>query len=229
MGLAERNSARYNAGRWAERDYELARLTMLAKHLEDVRQHDMKMLEYLRKKINRDDANYYGFRFELAVTASLLRRGVPFKRAESPDFILQWEGHEIAIECTSRHFSGVRADNLAMKLESAIVEKSKKGYAKPDTALFAEVTNIYHYGVLHTDKTILSPELKTFTKNSLQSSRFGSIVWFVFLLNRDLNRFELNYNRVDSKLIRPPLRGFLDAFYPFGKHDVHDYVIPSIG
>ncbi len=107
----------HNSGKYEERDYELARLEMLVKHLEEIKQYDENMLNSFRRKINRDDANYYGFRFEVAIAASLIRKKVIFGKSESPDFKIQYGGQEIFIECTSRHLSKPSVRDLKIAFE----------------------------------------------------------------------------------------------------------------
>lgn len=229
IGKALKNVLWYhNNGRYKERDYELARLKMLVKHLEEIRQHDGNMLNSFRSKINRDDANYYGFRFEVATAASLIRKKVDFEKTETPDFKVIHDGHEIFIECTSRHLDKPKSKDLKYKIKSAILEKSEKSYCQPNTALFIDITNIYYHSWLK-GQLIQSKQLREYVMSLLESIKFGSVVLFVFILNKELNRFELNYLRIDSHQMDLALKKFLDSFYPSGDHMVYDFAIPKSG
>jgi len=203
IGKALKEVIQYrNSGKYEERDYELARLEMLVKHLEEIKQYDENVLNSFRRKINRDDTNYYGFRFEVAITASLIRKEVNFGKSESPDFKIQYVGQEIFIECTSRHLSKPSTGDLKHKIEEAISKKSEKDYCQPNTALFIDITNIYYHSLLR-GQLIDGLELKEYVGNLLEASNFGSVVLFTYILNKELNRFELDYLRADSSKINP--------------------------
>ncbi len=227
IGEALKNILWYHDnGRHKERDYEIARLNLLVKHLEEIKQHDENMLNSFRSKINRDDANYYGFRFEVATAASLIRKKVNFEKTETPDFKIIYGNHEIFIECTSRHLDKPKSRDY--KIKSAILEKSEKSYCLPNTTLFIDITNIYHHSWLK-GQLIQSGQLREYVISLLESIKFGSVVLFVFILNKDLNRLELNYLRIDGYQTDLALKKFLDYYYPLGNHIVYDFVIPKRG
>jgi len=218
----------HNSGRYEERDYELARLLMLVKHLEEIKKYDVNLLNELRSKINRDDANYFGFRFEVAIASSLIRKKVKFIKTESPDYKISHNGKEIYIETTSTHITKPSLKDLKHKIKAAIRKKSKKNYCQPNTALFIDITNIYFHNLLR-KQLIQSKELKNYVKDILKKAKFGSVVMFAYILNKKLNRFELNYIRVDSEAIDPILRDFLDKYYPIKGHIVQEFAIPDRG
>ena len=62
----------HNAGLHKFKDFELARLTMLVKHLQLIERYDPMLLQKFREKINMSDSDYYGFRFEVAVASSFV-------------------------------------------------------------------------------------------------------------------------------------------------------------
>ncbi|MEM3713303.1 MAG: hypothetical protein QXR97_07195 [Thermoproteota archaeon] len=216
----------HNSGRYEERDYELARLHMLVKHLEEINIYDKGLLKLFQDKINRDDANYYGFRFEVAVASSLIRRKTYFQKSERPDFKILYNGNEIFIECTSVHLHSSSLPNLRRKIMLAVKEKSRKGYDKPNAALFLDVTNIY-YRILLTRQPLYRDDVVRYAQEALGISGFGAAVLFVYVLNKDLNRFELNYLRVDNQAIDPVLKNFLNQHYNYGTHEIHEYALPE--
>jgi len=218
----------HNAQKYQERDYELARLAMLVKHLDEIRKHNQNMLGLFRVRINRDDANYYGFRFEAAVASSLIRRGIRFEKMEQPDFKVSFNGGEVFLECASIHLSNSRPNELRRKIESVISEKRQKGYEMPNVALFVDVTNIY-YHIVARQGSVRKEEVKEHTQQAIERTRFGDITLFVYVLNKELERFELNYLRHDNHGIDRVLKRFLDQHYTYEIHEVHDFALPERG
>lgn len=70
--------------------------------------------------------------------------------------------------------------------------------------------------------------MKEYVSNILKNVNFGSVLIFVYILNKELRRYELNYIRVDNKNIDPTLRMFLDDCYPIKGHKVHDFALPPM-
>ena len=220
--------AYHNSGRYEERDYELARLDMLVKHLKEIKEHDESLLNYFRRKINRNDVSYYGFRFEVAIASSLIRKKVSFIKRESPDFEILYAGKKIYIETVSVHITSSKLRNLKIKIKNAISRKSRKPYCKPDTALFVDATNIFYHSLVR-NQLLLIEELKEYVSGILEDVGFGSIVIFVYVLNKELRRYELNYIRIDNEIIDPTLRIFLDNYYPIKGHEVRDFALCPMG
>lgn len=219
--------AYHNSGRYEERDYELARLSMLVKHLKEIKEYNESLLNYFRRKVNRNDVSYYGFRFEVAICSSLIRKEVPFVKRESPDFEISYTGEKIYIETVSVHITSSKLRDLKIKIKDAILRKSKKSYCKPNTALFVDATNIFYHNLARS-RPFLTEELKEYVSNILKNVNFGSVLIFVYILNKELRRYELNYIRVDNKNIDPTLRMFLDDCYPIKGHKVHDFALPPM-
>jgi len=211
------------------RDYELARLAMLVKHLQHIERYDFRLLQKFREKINRSDSDYYGVRFEVAVASSLIRKGVQFTHPDPPDFRITYDGSAICIECASRHVSQDKPLDIVLEIKRAINRKSRRRYDIPRCALFVDITNLYYLAHLKGQITQLRA-IKGSVKEILEKeSDFGSILLFVYIMNKAKNRFELNYIRVDNKKICPTLKEFLDRFYPVDKHEVSDFAIPERG
>ena len=231
IGQAIENIIRlHNMGMYEQRDYEIARLKMLVKHLEEVKQQNENMFKIFQTRINKSDTDYLGFRFELATAASLIRKGINFEKTESPDFTINWKGHKIGIECVNVHIEKPTSKNLIHKIKKAIKRKAGKTYSivTSKILLFIDVTNIYFHGLLR-GELFDEKELKERIGRILNLTNFGGILLFVFVLNKTLSRFELNYFRIDKPKIDPLLKDFLDYCYPCGSHDVYDFALPQKG
>ncbi|HIH72410.1 hypothetical protein GBV73_09610 [Thermococcus sp. 101 C5] len=219
----------HNSGVYSFRDYELARLTMLVKHLQHIERYDPTLLQKFREKINTSDSDYYGFRFEVAVASSLIRKGLQFTTPDPPDFKVVYNQEEIFIECTSRHISPDKDLNIIQEIKRAVNRKSKRRYDVPRCALFIDITNLYYLAHLKNQTDQLKLIRKSIKELLEKESNFGSVLLFVYLVNKAKSRFELNYIRIDNKKIDRVLKDFLDKFYPTGKYEVFDFVIPERG
>ena len=71
--------------------------------------------------------------------------------------------------------------------------------------------------------------MKEYVSGILENVSFGSVIIFVYILNRELRRYELNYIRVDNKNIDTTLRMFLNDCYPIKGHRVHDFALFPMG
>jgi len=83
--LAYQNKRDFN-----QRDLEIGKLCMLARHLTEIEAHDQGLLKHFRVRAHktRNWEAYFGWRMEVNVAATLARTGVPFSKSESPDFTL---------------------------------------------------------------------------------------------------------------------------------------------
>ena len=230
IGRALKGISHYhNAGLYPFRDYELARLTMLVKHLQHIERYDPMLLQKFREKINKSDSDYYGFRFEVAVASSLIKKGVQFTHPDRPDFRITYNGSTICIECTSRHVSQDKPLDIVLEIKRAINRKSKRRYDIPRCALFIDITNLYYLAHLKGQINQLRTIKESIREVLEKESNFGSILLFVYIMNKAKNRFEFNYIRMDNKKIDRTLKDFLDKFYPIGKHEVLNFAIPERG
>ncbi|MBO8183262.1 MAG: hypothetical protein H0Z28_10810 [Archaeoglobus sp.] len=229
IGRAIKGIIQYqNEQKFEERDYEIIRLKLLVEDLQKIKHYDETMLVTFREKINRDETNYYGFRFEVAIAAFLISENVTFEKIESPDFRVLYDDKEVFIECTSRRTSDSSFRDVESKIRAAIEEKSGKDYCQANTALFVDVTNLYFHSISRGD-LVDGQELKNYIGSLLEENDFGSVIIFVFILDKESNRFGLNYIRVDSNRIDPILKKFLDEYYPIEEHIIFDFVIPDRG
>jgi len=219
----------YNAGLHQFVDYEIARLKMLVKHLQNIEQYDSRLLQDYRRKINTTDSDYYGFRFEVAVASSLIRKELQFTTPDPPDFKVIYNSEEVFIECTSRHVSQNKPFNVMQEIKRAINKKAGRRYEIPKCALFIDATNLYHLAHLKNQSNQLMNIKELIRKILEKECNFGSILLFIYIMNKTKNRLELNYIRIDNKNVDSVLKNFLDEFYPISEHRVSNFAIPKHG
>jgi len=211
----------HKAGRYIERNYAIARLEMLAKHLEEIKKHDENLLKKFKNKIKREES-YHGFRFEVAITASLIRKNIKFEKTEAPDFTIHYQGQELYIEATTVRLSKPKKKAIENKIINAIRRKYRKEYCNQRTALFIDITNLLHHNIIY-GKILQYKDIKDIVKKALSKRGFGSILMFAYVCNLDLKRYEFNYIRVDNDAIDPLLEKFLDQYYPIKGIIIYNY------
>ena len=164
--------------------YHLVRLQMFSKHLNEVR---VLNPGYFSDKVedltSETGGNYYGDRFEIDVAASLLRKGIKFKRVEPPDFRFSYDGDELDIEAKSAHFESSDAD-IKEKIKRAIRSKTDDSYSHPTGVVFIDLTNVFFEG-LRRNITVDSPTLRQWadeTTTNFPSVSVGAIVFFNYVV-----------------------------------------------
>lgn len=221
----------HNAGRYADRDFELLKLELFLKHLLEIEAADRDLLHIYKKEIKRAGStdSFYGIRFEVNIAASLLRKNISFHKQESPDFRI--DVAKVSIECGSVRMRGGRPKDgyIYKKIGQCLREKEKKGYQTFDTALFIDITNaLFSEGillnVLPNKEEIRQATLKLFSSNS-----FGNATLFHYLYDVQKNTLISAYIRCDHPKIRHRLKNFLDSFYPFGDGYIHHFRFPAEG
>ena len=221
----------HNRGEYSRRDHELAKMQLLTKHLGAIGHHDHHMLGQFAKQLRDSHGwdQYFGARLEINVAASLIRKGVTFRKREHPDFAIL-NTNDVCIECASTHMNIPKTYDGKYNISRVIRAKSAKPYCNARAALFIDVTNL-----LYNDATnqifFAKAELAAYVTKLLQQhrSQFGSVVLFTYMINKVLNRFESNYMRVDNTSLAPSLLFFLDQCYPHGNHVVDDFAYPNYG
>ncbi|OFV68083.1 MAG: hypothetical protein SCAL_000723 [Candidatus Syntrophoarchaeum caldarius] len=163
---------------------------------------------------------------DLVLRGTIIRKNIKFTKAESPDFTIHTENKNIFIECGSAHLSKPKLGDIKYKIYSVINKKSSKPYCDPTTALFIDITNIY-YNSLINEILVERDEIREDVKNALEHTQFGNVILFAYILNKDLNRFESVYIRIDNKNTEETLLNFLNDGYPFSEHTVYNFAIPS--
>jgi len=183
-------------------DYENGAISLLVKNLNEIEVHDRKLLKILRKTLkNSNDDTYFGIRLEISVAASLIRNNTPFSKNEHPDFILHGMFEGASIECGSAHLSKAKLEvtDLKYKIGAVINDKSEYDYCNAGLALFIDFTNINYYSLLN-DSLIGNDELKSYVREMLVKTNIGSVLLWTFMINKDLNRYQLNITNLDYKI-----------------------------
>lgn len=214
-----------NQGRYRERDYELLKLQFFIHQLKRLEVSCPKLLKYYAKQFRRAGSSdgFFGLRFEVNIASSLTHKAVNFEKTERPDFRLPDLGVEL--ECTSARFRKPRGQgHLTYKIAAVVRLKAKKGYATRSTALFIDITNVAQAGLPFNP----APFRKAAEECS-GSSPFGAIVLALYIMNRDLDRLESTYLRIDHSEASVALRHFLDTCWPRGSHRVWDFSVPYEG
>lgn len=219
----------HNRKKYDLRDFEFAKIKLLVKNLQEIEKYDQTLLEKMNKQLlnSLNENEYYGSRFEISITASLIRKGIDFTKTESPDFTINAK-IKIFIECSSSHLTVKKSGDVKYKIKGTIDTKSGKAYCNPKTALFVDVTNLY-YNSLVNEINLEKEDVHNYAKRILLGTEFGGMVLFVYLQNFKLNRYEQNYLRVDNDSMNAFLRDFLDHNYPFGNKHVDTHRIPKVG
>jgi len=216
----QRIFAYHNKHDYEQRDLEIGKVCMLTMHLRDIQTHDSELLAHFRKRAHRvrNWEEYFGWRMEVNVAATLSRSGVRFCKSESPDFTLN-DG-EAFIECGSIHYSSTRpkGETIIRKVLQAIQAKSRKPYCQEAAALALDATNIY-WAIKKTGDAIQNTELRQLIQVLLDNgdSAFGSVMLFGYFMRLD-HTFESDYLRIDSPQIASSLKALLNLCFPWGEH-----------
>ena len=214
----------HNAGKQHQRDYELSRMDLFARHLSEIKSRDAHIFRELKRKIYRcDDAEtFFGVRFELSIAATLSRGRVNYSiPLSSPDFqILLLTGDRLEIECgyVRMQDGSANSSDPLYRISTHVIKKSTQNYCGNKTAVFLDITNPVDFN-LNTDYVAPTFKiLKTTALHILNKSHFGSIVLFQY--SPDENPYQLKpvHFRCDSSKIHPLLLPLLDTLFPIPRH-----------
>ena len=210
----------HNNHDYSNRNVEIAKLSMLVKHLQTIEKHDQTLLIEFKRKIRNTRKNwgtYFGVRMEMNIAASLIQRSVNFVKTESPDFTISEYG--VYMECVSAHKSDGGSASLIDKIRSAILEKSNKAYCNSSTVLCMDITNISATNEESENELLASKDgMQRMVKQNLSdtNSDYGSVLLFSYFM--DMNDcFHSGYWRTDNDNITPALLGFLNKYFPIGE------------
>lgn len=210
----------HNKGDYSQRNVEIAKLSMLAKHLKTIEKYDNGLLDTFKKIVRDTSKNwgtYFGVRLEINIAASLIEKKVGFFKTESPDFTIKECG--VYIECASIHRSNAGTAKLVDKIRSVIAVKSRKAYCNPSTALCVDITNVSATTDESENELLASRDgMRGIVKQIFKEteSRYGSIMLFSYFM--DLNSvFYSGYCRFDNEGMISALADFLDRCYPLGE------------
>ncbi len=210
----------HNQRDYSRRNVEIAKLSMLVKHLQTIEKHDKILLNGFKgiiRDTSKDWGTYFGVRMEINIAASLIQKEINFTKTESPDFTI--DERNIFIECGSCHMSNNSSANVANKIRSAIFEKSDKPYCNPSTVLCLDITNVSASREEAESELLASKEaIQGMVRQILSetNSNYGSILLFSYFMDT-ANQFYSGYWRVDNGIITKDLRDFLDKYYPSGE------------
>jgi hypothetical protein len=216
---------------------ESATALMLARRLvadlREIEAHDPQLLEYLRQKLlsMRED-DYVSFRFEASMAACLVRSKVGFQWPDHPDFLVEYQGHDLPIECTTARVTRPPKSGLEYKALSALRAKQKKGYATPASALCIDCSNLYFHSVRLWDRPLDIDDLTAKIQQALVAGGFGSVLIFFYVAEELDGHIGVKqiFFRVDGHSIAPELRAFLDMHLSTGAGDPSSWWgIPAAG
>jgi len=220
----------HNKGDFDNRNVEIGILCLLARHLQMIQEYDTGLLKQFRRRIHAilKWEDYFGWRMEVNIAASLIKKSISFTKGESPDFTIPSEG--VHIECGSIHLSRHKQTDALKKLALSILGKSRKPYCNTATALFLDFTNVFHAMESGSMRRKESDELKSFVTSIFAQSRsdFGSVLLFGYWLSSSYV-IHSSYLRTDNPLIDRRLLVFLNSHYPLGKHWTGPQWLPEQG
>jgi hypothetical protein len=218
------------SGDTVKRDSEFERMVMLIHALLNAKKHKPELFSLFKRELNRTGASdsFFGIRFEITIMDMLISKSMSFNKTESPDFSIEHNGNKMFIECGSARLRKTIIGDFKYKVRSVIHEKSNKPYCASNTALFIDVTNLIYNSVFG-EKAWTPNTLREIASNEIESTKYGSIALFCYLVNRDLGRYECVYIRVDSQNIDVGLYHLLNEIVPSGDHRIRHYVVPAEG
>lgn len=171
---------RHDSGDLKGRDVHLRRLDNLLGLLSFVGEHDPELLAVYRRKLTvRNLGNFIGARCELLAAYKLIEAEVPFRRRAQggPDFLCTKGFAGAGIECVSIHLQDETKGKFAVeKLNSAIRGKSEKDYAKPENALFVDMTNVMAASIDHATESLTSDDSIEAVMAANEDTPFGQII-----------------------------------------------------
>lgn len=191
--------------------------------------HDNELYEYFKRKLNQKPLpleNYFGLRLEIRIAASFIDANIPFKKSETPDFILyKPSDNNIGIECTSAHlnlWSINKSRGILYKVESALKKKSSYPYKTPFNVLAIDISNLLFHEGQKKYSAILADMDKSrpILIRKVDESIFQSLVYLYYaaipIENSNGVTLHSCYTRIDRSEINPDCKKFLDIKYPFG-------------
>lgn len=176
--------------------------------------------KYLTTLINAPKSQYYGTRLEIRTATYFTEMELNYTCPDPPDFLVNFNGIEIHIECTSKHFTSEKDEEDVIKgFKTCIEKKSEYNWIDENSVLFIDSTNLSsHNSLLFSPKG--SNATRQYLKSELSKTKYGSLIAFEYIVNSINNRYEHTYNRIDSDAIGKPLKGFLDKYFELGNFSI---------
>lgn len=203
-------------------------LSVAMKFLDDlytIKKYDSEVYQKLKRELEEVEfERYYGVREEIAAARSLIIKGLNFTHPDPPDFVFEYSGKELKMECTSAHIESTQ--DFMQKITNKISSKALKPYADDDCILVMDITNIIHEIVGRGDHPALMA-LKKRVKEDAEIFNWGfsSIILITYFMNADTERFERNYIRCDTPNSSGEMLKFLEDHFPEEDHSTEEFYI----
>ena len=167
---------------------------------------------------NKKSVGLYGDIYELYVHWSFTRKNISFLKSERPDFIIDWNGSNIFIECGSGQFDFDKIPNekeVFRKLKSVIRSNLTSGYLNYSTALFVDITNLMFHlpgfdaNILSRALTDVEIELKRNPSKTLKEPGAITFMNFEIIRNSSCQNYACN---VTGSFLNPNVDANLTSF-----------------
>lgn len=196
------------------RDWQAFRIGIFAMQLEAIKKKDEDLFRHFRRKLRRvSEKEYFGFRLEVQTVSLFYQMNIKFRKRESPDFSVEYEGAEVFVECCSINLNEPRDKDVGYKVISALTDKGRKPYANKKTALFLDYTNIFFNSVVsgvRLDLEALSADIK----GKIDTLNFGAIILEANLMHIERKGFSIGIHLIYSDGIDPVLFELLKRMFP---------------
>lgn len=219
----------YNRGQYNLLCYNTTLVSLLVDELNEIKKFDQTLIKKFQKNYaNGKYDQYFGFRMEVSSAAVFIKKGIHFKKEESPDYtIFLSEQDKVFVECTSSHIKA-NHDNLFKKIISPIRVKLEKSYLNNRTALFIDITNIMHQ---MEKRSVLMEQIdiEKLVKCEMHNKNIGAVYLFFYAVDKDKDFIANHLIRILNNNIDEFLLNFLNKNFPEGTDIMSNYVIPSMG
>lgn len=153
---------------------------LTVEELREIGDYDSSLLRHYRRELRGPPTadTYFGLRLEINIARTLIHHSVPFRKTETPDFVLAaLPSH--GIECTSAHINLQNTKvprSVMQKIEYAIKTKNDYPYSTRFIVLGVDVSNLlFHEGQGECEKTLRDKSVAVqVLQSAIDSSRFQS-------------------------------------------------------
>jgi hypothetical protein len=199
---------------------------LTVEELHEIGDHDSSLLRHFRRELRRSPTadTYFGLRLEIHIAKTLIHHNVPFRKTETPDFVLvSLPSH--GIECTSAHINlqNTKVPRSAMqKIEYAIQNKNGYPYSTKFNVLAVDVSNLlFHEGQGECEKTLRDKDMVVQSLQSvINSSRFQSVIYLYYAWEPAGSGNGVTlwscYSRLDRDGLDEASSELLDSIFPKG-------------
>jgi len=195
------------------RDWEAFRIGNFAMQLETIKKKNEDLFRYFRRQLRRiNEKEYFGFRLEVQTVSIFHQMNIKFRKRESPDFSVEYDGTEVFVECCSINLDEPKDKDVSYKVLSALIDKGRKPYANNKTALFLDHTNVFFNSVVsgvRLDLEALSADIK----EKINTFNFGAIILEANLMYLERKRFSIGVEPIYSDGIDASLLKLLKQMF----------------